>query len=71
MIFGLDPLLVDGVGLEEVLIVVFKGVVTLVFLLLAVVLMIWFERKLISDMQNRIGPTGPVRSGCCRRLPTA
>ncbi len=56
MIFGLDPLLVDGVGLEEVLIVVFKGVVTLVFLLLAVVLMIWFERKLISDMQNRIGP---------------
>ena len=56
MIFGLDPLLVDGVGLEEVLIVLFKGVVTLVFLLLSVVLMIWFERKLISDMQNRIGP---------------
>jgi NADH-quinone oxidoreductase subunit H len=56
VIFGLDPLLIDGVGLEEVLLVVLKAVVALVFLLLSVVLMIWFERKLISDMQNRIGP---------------
>ena len=52
----MDPLLADGVGLAEVLIVVLKVVVVFVFLLVAVMLMIWFERKLISDMQNRIGP---------------
>lgn len=26
------------------------------FLLIAVMLMVWFERKVVSDMQNRIGP---------------
>ena len=26
------------------------------FLLVAAMLMIWFERKVIGDMQNRIGP---------------
>lgn len=52
----MDPLLSDGVGLAEVLIVVLKVVVAFGFLLVAVMLMIWFERKLISDMQNRIGP---------------
>ncbi|MGE3621507.1 MAG: NADH-quinone oxidoreductase subunit NuoH [Acidimicrobiia bacterium] len=56
MILGLDPLLVGDVGLAEVLLVLLKGLVALTFLLLSVVLMIWFERKLISDMQNRIGP---------------
>ncbi len=52
----MDPLLSDGVGLAEVLIVLLKVVVAFGFLLVAVMLMIWFERKLISDMQNRIGP---------------
>jgi NADH-quinone oxidoreductase subunit H len=52
----MDPLLSGGVGLAEVLIVLLKVVVVFAFLLVAVMLMIWFERKLISDMQNRIGP---------------
>jgi NADH-quinone oxidoreductase subunit H len=52
----MDPLLSGGVGLAEVLIVLLKVVVVFGFLLVAVMLMIWFERKLISDMQNRIGP---------------
>jgi len=52
----MDPLLAGGVGLAEVLIVILKVGVAFVFLLVAVMLMIWFERKLISDMQNRIGP---------------
>ncbi|MEL7209381.1 MAG: NADH-quinone oxidoreductase subunit H, partial [Actinomycetota bacterium] len=52
----MDPLLDGGIGLHEVLIVVFKVVVAFVFLLVATMMMILFERKLISDMQNRIGP---------------
>jgi len=52
----MDPLLSGDIGLAEVLIVLLKVVVVFVFLLVAVMLMIWFERKLISDMQNRIGP---------------
>jgi NADH-quinone oxidoreductase subunit H len=56
MTFALDPLLVDGVGLAEFLIVILKTLVAFGILLVSVILMIWFERKLIGDMQNRIGP---------------
>ena len=38
------------------LIVVVKVLVAFGVLLVSVMLMIWFERKVISDMQNRIGP---------------
>jgi len=55
-IFAVDPLFLGGVGLEEVLIVIIKVVVAFALLMLSVVFMIWFERKLIGDMQNRIGP---------------
>ncbi len=34
-----------------------KVLITFGLLLVAVMLMIWFERKVISDLQNRIGPT--------------
>ncbi|MGH9071881.1 MAG: NADH-quinone oxidoreductase subunit NuoH [Acidimicrobiales bacterium] len=51
-----DPLFAHGVGATVVLIVLVKVVVAFVLLLIAVLLMIWFERKVISDMQNRIGP---------------
>ncbi|HEX7275932.1 MAG TPA: NADH-quinone oxidoreductase subunit H, partial [Acidimicrobiales bacterium] len=51
-----DPLYVDGIDFAVVLIVLLKVVVVFVFLLIAVMLMVWFERKVISDMQNRIGP---------------
>jgi NADH-quinone oxidoreductase subunit H len=52
----MDPLLTGDVTGGDVLIVLLKVVVAFVFLLIAVMLMIWFERKVVSDMQNRIGP---------------
>jgi NADH-quinone oxidoreductase subunit H len=54
--FAVDPLLTDGIGLAEVLIVLAKTLIAFGLLLLGVILMIWFERKLISDFQNRVGP---------------
>ena len=56
MILGVDPLLSGNVGLVVVLIVLVKAAITLGLCLVATMLMIWFERKIISDLQNRIGP---------------
>jgi NADH-quinone oxidoreductase subunit H len=51
-----DPLFANGVDLAVVIIVLAKTLITFVLLLVSVLFMIWFERKLISDMQNRVGP---------------
>jgi NADH-quinone oxidoreductase subunit H len=51
-----DPLYANGVNWAVILIVAIKVFVCFGALMLAVMLMIWFERKLISDMQSRIGP---------------
>jgi len=55
-VLAADPLLAGDVGLAVVLIVVLKAVLVFVFLMVSVLFMVWFERKLIGDMQNRIGP---------------
>jgi len=52
----MDPLFADGVDLTVVLIVLLKVVIVFGFLLVSVLLMIWFERKVLADMQNRVGP---------------
>ena len=51
-----DPLFDHGVTWVVLLIVVIKVLVGFAMLMGAVILMIWFERKAISDMQSRIGP---------------
>ncbi len=55
-LLAVDPLLVDELTAGDVLIVVIKAVLALVLLLTSVLFMVWFERKAISDLQNRIGP---------------
>src|SRR4028118_1705038 len=51
-----DPLFRDGVDFGVVLVVLVKTGITFAVLMVAVLFMVWFERKVISDMQNRIGP---------------
>ncbi|HEX2043306.1 MAG TPA: NADH-quinone oxidoreductase subunit NuoH [Acidimicrobiales bacterium] len=53
---GGDPLFAEGVDLTVVLIVLLKVFVVFGFLLVSVMMMIWAERKVISDMQARVGP---------------
>jgi NADH-quinone oxidoreductase subunit H len=53
-----DPLFANGahVSLAILIIVLVKVLVGFAVIMGAVTLMIWFERKAISDMQSRIGP---------------
>jgi NADH-quinone oxidoreductase subunit H len=51
-----DPLYAGGVHWAELAVVAIKVLVAFGALMVAVMLMIWFERKAISDMQSRIGP---------------
>jgi NADH-quinone oxidoreductase subunit H len=51
-----DPMFSGGVGWFDWVVVLIKVLVAFAVLMGGVVMLIWFERKLISDMQSRIGP---------------
>ncbi len=56
LVFGSDPLLSGDIDLTVVLIVIGKTIAVFALLLFSVLLYIWFLRKVIAKMQNRIGP---------------
>jgi NADH-quinone oxidoreductase subunit H len=56
LVLALDPLFDNGVSWSVFFVVLIKVVVAFVILLLSVLLYIWALRKVIADMQNRIGP---------------
>ncbi len=53
---ALDPMLTGDLDLGIVLIVLVKMVIVFALGLVATMLMVWFERKAVSGMHNRIGP---------------
>jgi NADH-quinone oxidoreductase subunit H len=55
-LLAVDPLLEGSFGISVVLIVLLKTLVAFGLLLTGVIFMIWFERKIIADLQNRVGP---------------
>ena len=59
---GGEPYLGDGIDFGDVIVAVVKAGIAFVILLVAVMLMVWFERKVIGRLQNRLGPTvaGPI-----------
>ena len=68
MTLASDPLFSNGVDGGVVLIVIGKTIAVFAILLVLVLLYIWFMRKVIADMQNRIGPDNAGPFGVLQTL---
>ncbi len=56
-VLALDPLLISGeIGWREILIIAIKVLAVFTIALVSTIIVIWFERKAIAGLQNRIGP---------------
>ncbi len=51
-----EPYLANGVDWGDLVLAVGKAVIAFAVLLVAVMLMVWFERKVVGRLQNRLGP---------------
>lgn len=63
-----DPIDSSKLDLTTVLIIAGKAVIVFVLVLVTVMFYIWFMRKVIADMQNRIGPASAGPFGILQTL---
>jgi NADH-quinone oxidoreductase subunit H len=67
-LLALDPVLVGDIWWKPLVIVIIKVVAIFVIGLVGTLFMVWFERKIIAGMQNRVGPNKAGPFGALQTL---